>query len=184
MSEMDAITIPEGQRLDQLEKQISAGIQTFNEVGSALMEIRDARLYRSEFKTFENYCREKWGMSRSRAHRLIEASSVVEMLPIGNTPTTESQVRPLTTLPPNKQTEAWGKAVETAGGGQPTAKQVEAAVDEIQLPKRERISYKPDLAMQIADQAIDRLHVITDDDKSRNAAFQKVITFCQQKLSK
>jgi hypothetical protein len=47
-------------------------------------------------------------MSRIHAHRLIEAASVVEhLLPIGNTPTRESQVRPLTKLEPEQQRQAW-----------------------------------------------------------------------------
>ncbi|MCX6969608.1 MAG: hypothetical protein NTV93_05555 [Verrucomicrobia bacterium] len=58
-------------------------------------------------------------MSRVQAHRLIGASEVSKMLPTGNKPTTESQARPLTKLPAEKQPEAWSKAVESAGGEQP-----------------------------------------------------------------
>lgn len=59
---MDQLTTTESSKLCQLESTIEAGLKTFVEVGSALMEIRDSRLYRQEFGTFEDYCRERWGM--------------------------------------------------------------------------------------------------------------------------
>lgn len=44
------------------------------DVGQALARIRDGRRYRLEgFDTFEDYCRERWGFSRVRAHQMIEA---------------------------------------------------------------------------------------------------------------
>jgi len=93
------------------------------------MEIRDSRLYRIEYGTFEGYCLEKWKMSKRRANQLVSAASVVEAISETGTivPTTESQARPLTKLPPEQQPVAWQAAVEKAGGEQPTAKQVEEA---------------------------------------------------------
>ena len=46
--------------------------------GLALMEIRDGRLYRAEFGTFEEYCNQRWGWERAHAYRLIDAAQVVE----------------------------------------------------------------------------------------------------------
>ena len=84
-------------------------------VGAALKDIRDRRLYREDHGTFEAYCRDEWDIDRTYAHRLIESSGVVEVLPIGNKPATESQARPLTQLDdPEEQAEAWERAVETA----------------------------------------------------------------------
>lgn len=83
-------------------------------------------LYRIEYKTFEDYCREEWGISRIQAHRLTVAAEIAEMLPTGNKPTSERAVRPLTKLEtPEAQREAWQEAVEESGG-KPTAKHVEA----------------------------------------------------------
>jgi len=77
----------------------------------ALAEIRDAKLYRIEHKTFEEYCRTKWNFTKTQANRLIGAAQVTENLtPMGVKPNTESQARPLTKLPPDKQPEAWSKA--------------------------------------------------------------------------
>lgn len=126
------ITLKESARLVQLERTIEAGMTTFVEVGQALMEIRDSRLYRVEYKTFEGYCRDKWGMTQQYATQLGRSASVVKTLEKSETmvslPATERQARPLTKLPPEKQPEAWAKAVEIADGEQPTARQVEQAV--------------------------------------------------------
>ena len=47
-------------RLHKLEKTIEEGLRTFTAVGRALLEIRDDQLYRPDYGTFEDYCREKW----------------------------------------------------------------------------------------------------------------------------
>jgi len=137
--EIEAITIEESRRLVELETTIGAGLQTFVEVGEALLEIRDSRLYRIEHRTFEAYCREKWGMSRPRVYQLIGASQVAKQVStiVDKAPSTESQARPLTKLPPEKQAEAWTKAQGKADGKQPTASQVEAVVVEM-LPPAEK----------------------------------------------
>src|SRR5688572_46882 len=85
--------------LDAHEGVIERGLQTFYAVGAALLAIRDTRLYRANYETFEQYCFQRWKMSRIHAHRLMEASEVVEnLLPIGNIPATESQARELASL--------------------------------------------------------------------------------------
>ena len=56
------------------------------------------RLYRDTHPTFEDYCRERWGMSRRYANRQIEAAGVAETLtPIGAIPN-EAQARELAPL--------------------------------------------------------------------------------------
>lgn len=64
-------------RLEQCEGAIERGLNTFVEVGRALTEIRDAKLYRFGFKTFEAYCKERWEIDRSRAYQLIGQANVV-----------------------------------------------------------------------------------------------------------
>ena len=94
----------ETNRLTELETVIGRGLQTFVDVGIALLEIRDSRLYRNEYSTFEDYCRDRWAMDRTYAHRTIEAAKVASnLLPIGNIPVNEAQARPLTSLPPEQQ---------------------------------------------------------------------------------
>ena len=69
------------QRLAELEKTIARGKKTFVEVGLALAEIRDLRLYRRDYSGFAEYCREKWGWEKAYANHVIRAADVVKGLP-------------------------------------------------------------------------------------------------------
>lgn len=126
-----ALAVSDAERLAELETKIARGLTTFVEVGAALAEIRDGRLYRETHGTFEDYCRERWQMSKTHANRLVESATVVgNLTPIGVTvPTSESQVRPLTRLEPDQQREAWTQAVATAPEGKVTAAHVKATVE-------------------------------------------------------
>lgn len=120
-------------RLSELEEIIDRGLKDFARTGAALEEVREKRLYRTNHKTFEDYCQKRWGMARSHVYRLIEASKTVANLsPTGDKPalyvepSSESQVRPLAGLPAPVQQQVWNKAVENAGGKQPTAADIDA----------------------------------------------------------
>ncbi|MHB1036056.1 MAG: hypothetical protein ACYC35_16765 [Pirellulales bacterium] len=113
---------------------IDRGQKTFLEVGQALAKIRDGRLYRQKFTTFEQYCQERWGYKRTYVHYLTEAAKTVETISVHNCeqeqpilPTTESQARELGRLPEVQRAEAWQQAVERHG--QPTAAQVREVVE-------------------------------------------------------
>ena len=125
----------EHDELAQYEAVIERGIDTFVEVGQALVAIRDGRLYRAEYRTFEDYCRERWGFNSPHARRLIRAAEAFDNLrgdPRGSVlPTGEKLVRPLTTLAPELQRDAWQRAVETAPDGKITAGHVQRVVDEM-----------------------------------------------------
>jgi hypothetical protein len=98
------------------------------EVGNALAKIRDSELYRETHRTFEEYCRGKWGICDSRARQLVMAASVADNLATVTTvtlPVSERQVRPLTALEPEQQREAWKEAVEASPTGKPTAREGE-----------------------------------------------------------
>ena len=126
-------------RLDELETVIAEGMRTFVDVGAALAEVRDNKLYSTEagYKTFEAYCKDRWGWGRSYAHRLIDAAATAENVAnCQQMPVSEGQVRPLTKLPPEKQPEAWDTAIEKAveelgPGAKPTHKHVQRAVDQV-----------------------------------------------------
>ena len=66
----------EGDRL-QLERRVE---RAFYEAGIALKELRDRRLYRSTHKTFEEYCRARFGYGRDAAYLKIGAAEVYENL--------------------------------------------------------------------------------------------------------
>lgn len=77
----------------ELEEIIQEGIDSFYAVGSALITIRDRKLYLDEYDNFEQYCQQKWNISRSMGYHLIHASVVVDS--IGELPDRASHVQPL-----------------------------------------------------------------------------------------
>lgn len=127
-----ALTPIEILELAKHESIIKRGMDVFKEVGTSLVAIRNGRLYRQGYPTFDEYCRQRWGMSRPHAYRLIEAAEVVRNLsPMGDIlPANERQARPLTALEPEQQAEVWQQAVETAPNGKVTAAHVESVVNE------------------------------------------------------
>ena len=67
MATGNELTAQECSALAHHEATIERGLETFHEVGAALLEIQDGRLYRETHAAFEDYCRERWQMSRRRA---------------------------------------------------------------------------------------------------------------------
>jgi DNA modification methylase len=85
------LTAPERERLAELEAVVERGLDTFVEVGRALLEIRDARLYRETHATFEAYLRQRWGMSRQRGYQLIDAARVSTVVDTAGLPAPPSE---------------------------------------------------------------------------------------------
>lgn len=84
-----------GERLlANAERVIENGLATFLKVGSALTEIRDGRLYRADYETFEAYCQGRWGFTSRRARQLIDAAEIGTVVPVAN----EAQARALASL--------------------------------------------------------------------------------------
>jgi hypothetical protein len=113
------------------EVVIAGGLPTFVDVGEALKHIRDHLWYKRHygFPNFRDYCREKWGMQRAHAYRLMDAASVVANLAELPAPDNESQVRVLVSLTPEQQRLVWKVAVETAPDGKVTAAHVKSLVE-------------------------------------------------------
>ncbi|MHC5722909.1 MAG: hypothetical protein ACYTXY_01910 [Nostoc sp.] len=114
-----------------LERKVE---RAFFEAGKALAELRDRKLYRSTHKTFEEYCKQRFGYTRIAASYKIAAATVMDNLLTNGLqilPNNERQVRPLASLEPEVQREAWQKAVEEAGGKVPSGRIVKNVVQRI-----------------------------------------------------
>jgi hypothetical protein len=98
--------------------------------GKALQVIRDARLYRSSYATFEEYVEARWDMSRPQAYRLIDAWPLAERLsPMGDI--NERQIRELIPLATQHGEEAAAtvyQAISETDGAQVTAALLHGAV--------------------------------------------------------
>ena len=117
-------------RLAERETVIERGLGTFVEVGTALAEIRDDRLYRAKFATFEDYCQERWNLKRAHAYRMIDAAAAVS--PIGDTglpmPANEGQARELARVPVDQRAEIWEETLDRTEG-KPTAAAIRETVE-------------------------------------------------------
>ena len=117
---MEVVITQNKEELERLEGIIQKNIESFYEVGMALMKIRDQKYYHDVlgFQTFEEYCRKRWDYSRRNAYYLMDAAAVVENVNnCSQKPVTESQVRLLARLTAENQLIAWQQAVATAPDG-------------------------------------------------------------------
>jgi hypothetical protein len=129
---MNELTISEANRLTELECQMEQDQAAFVRYGNALLEIRESRLYRQSHPTFEDYCRERWQMTKSRANELIRSSKVAfNLVEISTIQPNEAQAATLEQLEPGQQREVWQKAVATAPEGRVTAAHVQKVREEI-----------------------------------------------------
>lgn len=119
----------EASELTQLEITIEKGIGEFVAVGRALLRIRDGKLYREGFKSFDTYCRERWSFGDRHAHRLMEGVDIVDRISADNKRETEKgssgpefsvlpessrQTRALKKLPDAEQAAAFREAVASS----------------------------------------------------------------------
>lgn len=95
--------------------------------------IREQKLYREEYHTFEQFCEAEFGIGKSQAYRLIDGAEIaISLFPRGDIlPTSEKQVRPLKKLPEEARQDAWDEAVDRSGGEAPTHRTVQAVVKDM-----------------------------------------------------
>jgi hypothetical protein len=62
--------------LEEQEKIIRDRMRAVEEVAQALKTIRDEKLYRLTYKTFNDYCRQVWGFGKDKAYRLINHTQI------------------------------------------------------------------------------------------------------------
>ena len=184
---MDDITLPESARLIELEKVVVAGLQSWIEVGEALIEIRDSRLYRIEAGTFEEYCQSRFKMGKAHAHRLMTAAPIAKDLsPIGDIK--ESVIREIAKVAPERRAEVFAAATESAAGHVPTAREIKQVVEmdnaTIPDPPKRSDVIKLDEALRIWLVAKSHLDKINKEDESRREVLRQVIAYAENRLEK
>jgi hypothetical protein len=109
-----------------LEDIIDRGLQTFIEVGSALKEIKERKLWKPEYASFEDYCYQRWNWTARYANNVTRAARTALILgpPF---PANEAIARELAKVveeDPETGQAAW--ATFTADNPNPTAKETRA----------------------------------------------------------
>lgn len=181
-----ALNVAEEMKLEQCENVIKQGLGGFMLAGKALQAIRDEKLYRAKFTTFEDYCRKRWDLSDKYAYRLIDAYTVAMRLqgelktsPNGEIrlPTNESQVRPLVSVVPDKQIKAWQQVLKNCKGKPITADEVKAVVDKMGGKAPTTQTTKPKTSLKKADTKLVKIgKLVTDalDEEESNLTVPKL----------
>lgn len=123
----ELMSVQEANELAEHEAVIERGLKTFIDVGTRLAAVRDNRLYRGDYATFEAYCEGRWSFSDRRARQLIDAATTVAALPTGTiVPVSESQARELSGLNLEDAVEVM-RIAHSGSNGKITAKGIAAA---------------------------------------------------------
>ena len=130
-----SLTTSETSSLTACEARIEKGRASFLDVADALAEIRDGRLYREGFATFEAYCRERWGFTRNYANKVMRAGEAVKNLPDGmdTMVSSERTARAVAKVAPESRVEVVREASEVAKSeGRPmTARDVPRGIPDV-----------------------------------------------------
>lgn len=133
------------QRLDheclkiEIIKDIEAGLNAFQRAGKKLIRIRDERLYREEYDTFEDFRRATFGKSKSYVNNVIQGYELIQaLIAQGETvlPDSERLARQLAKYPKGDRKLIWKRAVQIAGRKKPSYKLLRQAATEI-VPSKE-----------------------------------------------
>jgi hypothetical protein len=181
------LSTDQAEELEKCEKIIKQGWGTFLEVGRALATIRDKKLYKGKYYSFDQYWRKELGVSRSYAYSLIESAVVNDQLSaiadIEVKPLNEAQLRELIPVKEGKRVDAWKKAVELAGDNPITAKIVRKAAEKFRprksgKPRVKKVGGEIDLgpALKLLSQA----ETLAEENKDK--AIQKKLTELRELL--
>lgn len=147
---LEELSPKEEERLKICHERIMQGLKTWFDVGLALAEIRDNKLYRKTHKTFEEFLDENYSIGRTRAHQIISATTLQLMPEFTEIEVVESQLpdslTPLLELGKIKKSDqltVWQQVVSDAKktGEQITAKVVNDTYKRI---KQERTTSNPE----------------------------------------
>jgi hypothetical protein len=127
------LTDEERERFVTLERQVE---ESFLTAARALREINARRLYRESYPTFEDYIRARFDFTKRLAYYYIDAANIADNLfgselKVHVMPTSETQLRPLKNLPPERQRIVWERAFERAGGKAPSGALVRQTKEEL-----------------------------------------------------
>lgn len=138
-------------RFKKLDELVQMHGRMFVHVGQALKEIRDGRLYREQFDTFEDYVAQRCGWSVRRAYQLVEAAETVTALNADNMNpgshfSDEKAVRPLVSLTPVDRSVVLDALRRTHPDAQTfTAAHVTSAIKACQLAPPDRAPRVPEI---------------------------------------
>lgn len=127
------LTAPERSDLRRMESEIEVAADT---IWVNLWNIRDARLYREHYTTFEEYCDDRWGYDKRTVNRKIkQEQGKIKVGQICPKTTPASHFEIYASVPDEKIEEVAERVATKTDGKRPTAADVKAAKQEVCGPK-------------------------------------------------
>ena len=74
------LTEDENATLAKLEEAVDRHLHSFREAADALWTIKNQKLWRENFNSWEDYVDRKWKMSRAYSYRLVDAAEAIRLL--------------------------------------------------------------------------------------------------------
>lgn len=138
----DVLSEFERAELARIEREIDAAEESHAKaVGRLLLEVREKRLWREGYGSFDEYVESRHKFRRSYAWALAGFADVARDVPeIGGA----TQAKPLIALSPAERKAAWDEAKEAAGGGPVQAKHIKDAAEKIKRPRKPGADATPD----------------------------------------
>jgi hypothetical protein len=104
------LTTEEVNELTALESEIEQNLSGVWKFANALKTIREKRLYRQKYKTFEEYCQARWNFGRDFASKQIQAAEVAQDLSTIVYISNEGTAREFVSVPPEDRPAVAQKA--------------------------------------------------------------------------
>lgn len=113
-----ALSDVEKNRLERCEATINNFSEHLVKTGKALHEILEARLYRMEYQSFDEYCQGRWGFKRSWAYSLVKRYETYKNLDSNSEFKPSADSLSITVISeikdPEKQVQVWDRACAKA----------------------------------------------------------------------
>ena len=194
MADNGKLTKTEVRKLASLEKKIEGRMKCFMDVGRALLEIREERLYLHYSDTFEDYCRDRHGWGRNYGNKIIRSMEAADDVSEAKTslgtlvPTHETVAREIAVLDEQKERiRLWVLSVDgyhEAGGKAscPTATYVRAVRkehwprEEVEKPPQDRLRLLLNKIGDLADELSNLSTEFEEEEGYEEAKWQRVLS--------
>jgi hypothetical protein len=122
--------------LAELKQIVSSNLSATIQAGAALKEIWDRGLWKEEADSWSAFCVDNWGVSKQRAHQLIDCAAIVIDLPPEASTMVDSEraARELKKVPKEARAEVVKNAAK-GSNGKVTGESVKKAVREMKPEK-------------------------------------------------
>lgn len=135
---MSALTKAESSRYSECLSVVRATKEQAEQFALACLEIRDSKLYREQYDTWEDFCRSELKKSKTQINRLIASEqlslSIESLTPTGVKPKNERAARELATIPAKDRAAVIREAAKESETNEVSVAEIKAAAAKVAKP--------------------------------------------------